>query len=154
VTPGQGRIITGVPISGPFPGRGQLQATRAIQRTSDVPDIEPSGAGSRPRPRGQSHPFGLCRSIRVAHNARPSSRRRGTAPGFVRGELVDRTSAFRRLPGNKHRRYGEDVLSLAKEGDRRQQRTGAIRRALREPANRSGIPIRGHPPTRFGRDLT
>ena len=41
---------------------------------------------------------------------------------------VDRTSAFRRRPGNKHRRFRvEDVLFLAEERDRRQQGTGAIR---------------------------
>ena len=34
--------------------------------------------------------------------------------------LADRTSAFRRLPGNKHRRFRvDDVLSLAEERDRR-----------------------------------
>jgi hypothetical protein len=52
--------------------------------------------------------------------------------------LADRTSAFRRLPGNKHRRFRVgDVLSLAEERDRRQQGTSAIRCALREPADRT-----------------
>ena len=54
--------------------------------------------------------------------------------------LVDRTSAFRRLPGNKHRRFrAEDVLLLAKERDPRQQGTGAF------AAYYESLPIgRGH----------
>jgi hypothetical protein len=52
--------------------------------------------------------------------------------------LADRTLAFRRLPGNKHRRYRVgDVLLLAEERDRRQGGTSAIRCALREPAHRT-----------------
>jgi hypothetical protein len=51
---------------------------------------------------------------------------------------VDRTLAFRRLPGNKHRRFRVGyVLFLAEERDGRQPGTGAIRCALREPADRT-----------------
>jgi hypothetical protein len=52
--------------------------------------------------------------------------------------LADSTSAFRRMPVNKHRPFRvEDILSLAKERDRRQQGTGATRCALLEPADRT-----------------
>jgi hypothetical protein len=53
--------------------------------------------------------------------------------------LLDRTSAFRRLPGNKDRRLlrVNNVLLLAEERDRRQGGTSAIRCALREPADRT-----------------
>jgi len=52
--------------------------------------------------------------------------------------MADRTLAFRRLPGNKHRRFRVgDVLALAEERDRRHQGNGAIRSALREPAART-----------------
>jgi hypothetical protein len=52
--------------------------------------------------------------------------------------MVDRTSAFRRLPDNKHRRFRVgDVLLLGEERDRRQGGTSAIRCALREPADRT-----------------
>ena len=52
--------------------------------------------------------------------------------------LADRTSAFRRLPGNKHRRFRVgDVLLVAEERDRRQGGTSAIRCALRESADRT-----------------
>jgi hypothetical protein len=52
--------------------------------------------------------------------------------------MVDRTSAFRRLPGNKHRRFRvRDVQLLAEERDRCEQRKGVIRSALRVPADRT-----------------
>jgi hypothetical protein len=52
--------------------------------------------------------------------------------------MADRTLAFRRLPGNTHRRFRVgDVLALAEERDRRHQGNGAIRSALREPAART-----------------
>jgi hypothetical protein len=50
----------------------------------------------------------------------------------------------------------DDVLALADERDRRQQGNGAIRSALREPADRTWAPVRGHPLLRSGvtlRDL-
>ncbi len=53
----------------------------------------------------------------------------------------DRKLAFRRLPDNKHRRFRVgNVLLLAEERDRPQQRTGAICRALQLAARMSAGP--------------
>ena len=56
--------------------------------------------------------------------------------------MAHRTLALRRLPGSRHRhsRVG-DVLLVAGERDRRQGKTSAICCALREPANRTRVPI-------------
>jgi len=44
----------------------------------------------------------------------------GVTRQVVNRSLTDRTSAFGRVRGNRHRRVGvEDVLSLAEERDRR-----------------------------------
>ena len=81
--------------------------------------------------------IGVSRSGRSPTGQVPA----GDLVGVIRQVAVDwlvanRTSAFRRLPGNKHRRFrAEDVLSLAEEGDPRQHGTGTIGGA-------------------FGRDLT
>ena len=79
----------------------------------------------------------------------------GATRHVVDSLMADRTLAFRRLP-DKHRAVSgsDDVRALAEERDRRQQGNGAIRCALREPADRTWVPIRGHDPTPFGRDLT
>ena len=52
----------------------------------------------------------------------------GVTRQVVDRPVVGRTSAFRRLAGNKHRRVrADDVRSLAEERDRRQEGTSAIR---------------------------
>ena len=48
----------------------------------------------------------------------------------------------------------EDVLWLAEERDRRHQGPGAICCALREAADRTCVPTRGHAPTPFERVFT
>jgi hypothetical protein len=65
--------------------------------------------------------------------------RRVPVPGqVVDGLQADRTLAFRRLLGNKHRRFRVgDVLLLAEERDRRQRSTGVICSALRDLPNRA-----------------
>jgi hypothetical protein len=69
--------------------------------------------------------------------------------------VADRALAPRRLSGNKHccYRVGHDPM-LAEERDHRRQGKAAIRCALGEPADRTWVPVCGHPPTPFGRDLT
>ena len=69
--------------------------------------------------------------------------------------MADRASAPRRLSGNKHCGYrvGDDPM-LAEERDHRQQGKCAIRCALREPADRTWVPVHDHPPTPFGRVFT
>ena len=69
--------------------------------------------------------------------------------------LAKRTLAFRRVAWQQvpPLQGVENVLSLAKEHDRRQDAKAVIRCVLRRPVDRTWVPIRGHPPTPFGRDL-
>ncbi len=69
--------------------------------------------------------------------------------------VIDSLMAFRRLLANKHPRFrAGDVCSLAEERDRRQEERAPFAAHSESPAERTCVPVRGHPPTPFGRDFT